>query len=67
MLINKHKSVGSQNCNDSKVLIEYSSDANDNYENIEEYMSKKGRVLIVFDDMIVDLLSNIKLNLVIIQ
>ena len=34
---------------------------------LKNIMSKKRKVLIVFDDMIVDLLSNIKLNSVIIQ
>ena len=35
----------------------------DNYENIEEWNpNKKSKVLIVFDDMIVDMLSNQKLN-----
>ena len=33
------------------------------YKNIEEYNSnKKGKILIVFDDMIADMLSNKKLN-----
>ena len=35
----------------------------DNYENIEEWNpNKKSKVLIVFDDMIADMLSNQKLN-----
>ena len=35
----------------------------DNYENIEEWNpNKKSKVLIVFDDMIVYMLSNQKLN-----
>ena len=36
---------------------------NDIYKNIEEYNpNKKSKILIVFDDMIVDMLSNKKLN-----
>ena len=36
---------------------------NDIYENIEEYSSKKEyKILVVFDDMIADMLSNKKLN-----
>ena len=35
----------------------------DIYKNIEEYNpNKKGQILIVFDDMIVDMLNNKKLN-----
>ena len=35
----------------------------DIYKNIEEYnQNKKRKILIVFDDMITDLLSNEKLN-----
>ena len=41
--------------NDSKVFIEYSNDMDDIYKNIEEYnTNKKHKILIVFDDMIVD-------------
>ena len=36
---------------------------NDIYKNIEEYNpNKKRKILIVFDDMIADMLSNKKLN-----
>ena len=38
----------------------------DIYENIEEYNSnKKRKILIVFDDLIADMLSNIKLHLIV--
>ena len=38
----------------------------DVYENIEEYNpNKKQKILIVFDDMIADMLSNKKLNLIV--
>ena len=41
--------------NDSEVSIEYSNDMDDIYKNIEEYnTNKKRKILIVFDDMIVD-------------
>ena len=41
--------------NDSKVFIEYSNDMDDIYKSIEEYnTNKKRKILIVFDDMIVD-------------
>ena len=39
---------------------------NDIYKNIEEYnLNKEHKILIVFDDMIADVLSNKKLNLLI--
>ena len=49
--------------NDSKAFIEYSNDMKNIYKNIEEYnLNKKRKILIVFDDMIADMLSNKKLN-----
>ena len=45
--------------NDSKTFIEYSNDMDDTYENIEGYNpNKKHKILIVFDDIIADMLSN---------
>ena len=49
--------------NDSKAFIKYSNDMDDIYKNIEEYNpNKKRKILIIFDDMIADMLSNTKLN-----
>ena len=43
--------------------IEYSDDMHNIYQNIEEYSpNTKRKILIVFDDMIVDMLINKKLN-----
>ena len=43
--------------------MEYSDDMSDVYKNIEDYSpDKKIRVLIVFDDMIADIINNKKLN-----
>ena len=43
--------------------MEYSNDMQDVYKNIEEYNPiKKRKVLIVFDDMIADMINNNKLN-----
>ena len=59
LLINKLKSAGLKHLNDSKAFIEYSNGMNDIYEYIEEYNpNKKHKILIVFDDMIADMLSN---------
>ena len=45
--------------------MEYSNDIDDIYKNIEEYNpNKKRKILIVFDDMIADILSNNKFNLI---
>ena len=66
LLINKRESTGLKYLNDSKAFIEYSNDMDDIYKNIEEYNpSKKQKILIVFDDMIADLLSNKKLYLIV--
>ena len=43
--------------------MEYSDDMQDVYKNIEDYNPiKKRKVLIVFDDMIADMINNNKLN-----
>ena len=52
--------------NDPKAFIEYSNDMQDVYENIEEYNpGKKRKVLIVFDDIIADMINNKKVNTVV--
>ena len=44
-------------------IIEYSNDMQDVYKNIEEYnIGKKRKILIIFDDMITDIINNKKLN-----
>ena len=59
MLINKRESTGWKYLNDPKVFIKYSNDMDDIYKNIEEYNPiKKRKILIVFDDMFADMLSN---------
>ena len=43
--------------------MEYSNDMQDVYKNIEDYNpTEKRKVLIIFDDMIADMISNNKLN-----
>ena len=62
-LINKRESVGINYFNDSKVFIEYSNDMYNVYKNINHYNAdKQNKILIVFDDMIADLIQNKKLN-----
>ena len=47
-----------------KAFIEYSNDMKDVNKNIAQYnLGKKSKVLIVYDDMIADMINNKKLNL----
>ena len=63
--MNKPESTCLNYLNDSKDFIKYSDDLNDIYKNIEECNpNKKRKILIVLDDMIADMPSNKKLNLV---
>ena len=65
-LINKRESVRLKCFNDPKAFIKYSNDMQDVYKNIDEYNTDKERkILIVFDDMIADMINNKKLNLVV--
>ena len=53
-LIRNRKNTGIKHLNDSKALIECSNTMNDIDENMDNYNPKrKGKILIVFDDMIV--------------
>ena len=62
-LISKHEKVGLNHFKDPKACIEYSNDMQGVYKNIEDYNpGKKRKVLIVFDDMIADMINNKKLN-----
>ena len=62
-LITKRESTGLKHLNDPKVSIEYSNDMQAVYKNIDEYnVDKERKKLIVFDDMIVDMINNTKLN-----
>ena len=62
-LINKREKVGLNHFNDSKAFMEYSNDMHNVYKNIEDYNPiKKRKVLIIFDDMIADMINNNKLN-----
>ena len=62
-LINKRESMGLKHFNDPKAFIEYSNDTHSVYKNIDNYnLNKKNKILIVFDDMIADMINNKKLN-----
>ena len=62
-LINKREKVGLDHFDDPKTFMKYSNDMQDVYKNIEDYNPiKKRKVLIIFDDMIADMINNNKLN-----
>ena len=62
-LINKREELGLDHFNNPKTFTEYSNDMRDIYKNIEDYnLGKERKILIVFDDMIADMINNKKLN-----
>ena len=66
LLISKRESTGLKHFNDSKAFIEYSNDMHDVYKSIDHYNpDKENKILIVFDDMIADMINNKKLNSVV--
>ena len=61
--INKRESVGINRFNDPKSFMKYSDDMRDVYKNINHYNpEKENKILIVFVDMIADMIHNKKLN-----
>ena len=64
--IDKQGSTDLKHLNDTKAFIKYSNDMDDIYKNIEERNpNKKRKILAVFDDLMSDILSNEKLNLIV--
>ena len=60
-LINKREGAGINHFNDTKAFLEYSNDMHDVYKNINEYNpDKENKILMVFDDMIEDMILNKK-------
>ena len=58
-LINNREDDGMRNLNDPKAFIEYSNDIQNVYKNINQYnLGEEKKALIVFDDMIADLIRN---------
>ena len=58
-LIKKRGDVGIKHVNDPNAFIECSNTLDDVYENINDYNSSRRRkILIVFDDMIADIITN---------
>ena len=62
-LINKCEKVGLDHFKDPKSFMEYSNGMENVYKNIENYNpGKECKILIVFDDLIADMINNKKLN-----
>ena len=62
-LIYTREEVDIDQFNDPKAFIKYSSYMRDVYKNISYYNPyKENKILIVFDDMIADMINNKKLN-----
>ena len=58
-LIKKREDAGIKNLNDPSAFIESSNTMDDVYNSIDDYNPKqKRKILIVFDDMIADIMTN---------
>ena len=65
-LIKNRKNAGIKHVNDSNAFIEYSNTMDDVYENIDEYnRSRKRKILVIFDDMIADIMTSKKFQSII--
>ena len=66
ILIKKRKDAGIKHLNDLNAVIECSNTMDDVYENINDYNSSRKRtIVIIFDDMIADIITNKKFKAVI--
>ena len=65
-LINKREQAGIKNLNDPHPFIEYLSDMNDALKDINNYNKNiNKKVLIIFDDMIADIMRSEKLKVIV--
>ena len=65
-LINKREQAGIKNLNNPHTFIEYSNDMNDVRENINNYNKNRDKkVLIIFDDMIADIMRSEKFKAIV--
>ena len=66
ILIKKRKDAGIKHLNDPNAFTECSNTMDDVYENIHHYnSSRKRKIVIVFDDMIADIMANKKFQAII--
>ena len=59
-LIEKREDAGIKHLNDPNAFIECSSTMDDIFEKINDYKPSRQKIVIVFDDMIADIMSNKK-------
>ena len=65
-LIKKRKDARIKNLDDPSTIIKYSNTINDVYNDIDDYNPRRKRkILIVFDDMIADIMTNKKFQAII--
>ena len=63
VLIKKRGNAGIKYYNDPNAFIECPNTMDDAYENIDDYNSnRKRKILVVFDDMIADIMTNKKFH-----
>ena len=61
LLIKKHEHAGTKHLNDSNAFTECSDTMDNVYENIDEYNpTRKMKILVVFDDMTAEIMTNKK-------
>ena len=66
VLIKKRENTGIKHLNDSSAFIECLNTMDDVYENIDHYnLSRKRKILVAFDDMIADIMTNKKFEAII--
>ena len=64
ILIKKRENAGIKHLNDPNAFIKCSNTMDDVYENIHDYnSSRKRKILIIFDDMIADYMTNKKISI----
>ena len=60
-LIKRREHAGIEHLNSAREFIEYSVSIDDTFSNVDDYNpSRKRKILIVFNDMIVDIMTNKK-------
>ena len=65
-MINKRENKGNKNLNDPNAFIEYFNSMDDVYDDINDYNPKRKRkVLIIFDNMTADVMTNKKFQIII--
>ena len=67
-LINKREQAGAKTLSDPHAFIDYSNDMNDVLEDINNYNKNRDKkVLIIFDDMIADIIKSEKCKAIVIE